>query len=136
MDNLTAEQRSYCMSRVKGKDTGIERRVRSELHRRGFRFRKHFRQLPGNPDVVFTRARVAVFVDGDFWHGYRLMEWEETLTPFWRVKIRRNVERDKKNHRMLRKSGWVVIRLWQHDIERNLQRCIDRIATAVEERSA
>ena len=69
-DNLTPTQRSYCMSRVKGKDTSIERLVRSELHKRGFRFRKHVKTLPGKPDIVFPKAKVAVFVDGDFWHGY------------------------------------------------------------------
>ena len=70
-DNLTKKQRSYCMSRVKNKDTDIEKIVRSELHKRGYRFRKHLKKLPGTPDIAFTRAKVAVFIDGDFWHGYR-----------------------------------------------------------------
>ena len=69
MDNLTCEQRERCMSTVRNRDTDIERAVRSELHKRGYRFRKHVRALPGTPDIVFVRDRVAVFVDGDFWHG-------------------------------------------------------------------
>ena len=95
------EQRSYCMSRVKGKDTGLETRVRSELHRRGFRFRKHLRELPGKPDIAFTRARVAVFLDGDFWHGFGFETWQDTVSPFWQSKISKTIERDRKNHSRL-----------------------------------
>jgi len=66
MDNLTKNQRTYCMSRVKGKDTGLERVVRSKLQKRGLRFRKHVKNLPGKPDIVFVKAKVAVFLDGGF----------------------------------------------------------------------
>ena len=130
-DNLTREQRSYCMSRVKGKDTGLERVVCSELHKQGFRFRKHFKGLPGSPDIVFGRARVAVFVDGDFWHGYRFPTWEHRVSEFWKTKISKNRKRDLKNHRKLRNIGWTVIRLWQHEVKRDFQDCIDRIASAI-----
>ena len=132
-DNLTPEQRSYCMSRVKGKDTGIEIKVRSELHRRGFRFRKHVKELPGKPDVVFTKAKVAVFIDGDFWHGYRFPTWEHKVSDFWKTKISKNRERDIKNHRKLREAGWTVIRLWQHDLERHFDASIEKIAAAVKD---
>ncbi len=130
-DNLTPEQRSYCMSRIKGKDTGLERRVRSELHKRGFRFRKHVKDLRGKPDVVFTRAKVAVFIDGDFWHGHRFPTWEHKVSDFWKEKISKNRERDKKNHRKLKEMGWTVIRLWQHDLKRDFDGCIDKIVSAV-----
>ena len=70
-DNLTPEQRSYCMSRIKAKDTGLEVKVRSALHKKGLRFRKNVKELPGTPDIVFKKAQIAIFVDGDFWHGYR-----------------------------------------------------------------
>lgn len=126
-DNLTPEQRSYCMSRVKGKDTGIEIIVRSELHRRGFRFRKHVKELPGKPDVVFTKTKVAVFIDGDFWHGYRFPTWKHKVSSYWKTKISKNRERDAKNHRKLREMGWKVIRLWQHDLERNFEDSIKKI---------
>lgn len=132
-DNLTPEQRSYCMSRIKGKDTGLEMRVRSELHRRGFRFRKHVKELPGKPDVVFTKAKVAVFIDGDFWHGYRFPAWEHKVSDFWKQKINKNRERDRRNHRKLKEMGWTVIRLWQHDLERDFQECIEKIVAAVNE---
>jgi DNA mismatch endonuclease (patch repair protein) len=130
-DNLTPEQRSYCMSRIKGKDTGLEVRVRSALHRRGLRFRKHVKELPGRPDIVFSKARVAVFVDGDFWHGYRFPSWEDKVSDFWKKKINKNRERDAANHRRLRRMEWTVIRLWQHEVEKNIDACIDRIVTAV-----
>lgn len=132
-DNLTPEQRSFCMSRIKGKDTGLEMRVRSALHRRGLRFRKHAKDLPGKPDVVFRKARVAVFVDGDFWHGYRFPSWEDKVSDFWKKKISKNRQRDAANHRKLCKMGWTVIRLWQHDVENNVVGCIDRIEVAVHE---
>lgn len=126
-DNLTSTQRSYCMSRIKGKDTGLEVRIRSTLHRKGLRFRKHVKELPGKPDIVFTKARVVVFIDGDFWHGYRFPSWESKVSEFWKKKISKNRERDARNHRKLREQGWTVIRLWQHDIKRDFEACIDRI---------
>ncbi|MCJ7602874.1 MAG: very short patch repair endonuclease [Desulfobulbaceae bacterium] len=130
-DNLTPEQRSYCMSRIKGKDTGLEVLVRSALHKRGLRFRKHVKELPGKPDIVFIKARVAVFLDGDFWHGYRFPSWENKVSDFWKKKISKNRERDAGNHRKLRAMGWTVIRLWQHEVQKNFETCIERIDAAV-----
>lgn len=135
-DNLTQEQRSYCMSRVKGKNTGPEIRVRSELHKRGLRFRKHVKKLPGKPDVVFTKAKVAVFIDGDFWHGYRFPTWEHNVSDFWKIKISKNRERDAKNHRKLRQMGWTVIRVWQHDLERDFEGSIGKIVSALKKEAA
>jgi DNA mismatch endonuclease (patch repair protein) len=130
-DTLTPEQRSYCMSRIKGKDTGLETRVRSELHKRGFRFRKHLKELPGKPDVVFTRAKVAVFIDGDFWHGYKFSTWEHKVSDFWKTKISKTRERDIKNQQRLRDMGWTVIRLWQHELERDFEGCIEKVIAAL-----
>ncbi len=130
-DNLTPEQRSYCMSHIKGKDTGPEVRVRSALHKRGLRFHKHVKELPGRPDIVFGKARVAVFVDGDFWHGYRFPSWENKVSDFWKHKISKNRERDARNHRKLREMGWTVIRLWQHEVKKDFETCIERVDLAV-----
>lgn len=130
-DNLTKEQRSYCMSKVKGRDTTIEKLVRSHLHKRGLRFRKHAKALPGKPDIVFPKNRLVVFIDGDFWHGYRLPLWKDKLSEFWYRKIQGNRERDTRNHRKLRSRGWRVVRIWQHDIERDLGACIDKIVAMV-----
>ena len=132
MDNLTRAQRRYAMSRVKGTDTGPERAVRSALHRRGLRFRKHERRLPGRPDVVFPRQKVAVFIDGDFWHGYRFPQWQHKLTPFWQDKIARTRIRDQRNFAALRRQGWAVLRVWEHTVERDLNGAVERIVGVVE----
>jgi DNA mismatch endonuclease (patch repair protein) len=129
-DNLTAAQRRYCMSRIGTKGTDLEKLVGSELRRRGLRFRKNVRTLPGKPDIVFADAKIAVFIDGDFWHGYRFPAWENTLTKFWRNKIRKNRERDRRNFAELRRKGWRVIRLWQHSIKADLAFCIEKIVSA------
>ena len=131
MDILTPAQRSYCMSRVKGRDNALESRVRSELHRRGWRFRKHVRDLPGKPDIVFRGARVVVFLDGDFWHGYRFSQWCDRLPEFWRTKIEANRTRDRRNFSRLRYAGWRVLRIWQHEIKRHFAACIERIEQAL-----
>ena len=129
--SLTSKQTSYRMSRVKSEDTGIERTLRSALHRSGLRFRKHLRHLPGRPDVVFPSQRVAVFVDGNFWHGYRLPQWADKLSDYWKQKIERNRRRDRSNFRKLRSNGWTVIRLWEHQIEGDLSGCVRKIVQAV-----
>ena len=132
-DHLTPEQRRRAMINVKLTDGSLEMAVRSELHRRGYRFRKHVRGLPGTPDLVFSREKVAVFIDGDFWHGYRLPTWESKLSDFWRNKLRTNRRRDQRNFRKLRSSGWQVIRIWQHEIKQNLDACIERVIDVVDE---
>lgn len=127
MDNLTVRQRSHCMSRVRNRDTDLEALVRSALFKRGWRFRKHVSALPGTPDIVFVRQSVAVFIDGDFWHGYRFPQWKRSLSRFWRIKIQKNRKRDKKNFAKLRRRGWRVIRIWQHEIKSNLGASIARL---------
>lgn len=131
MDNLTAEQRRYCMSCVKGRDTSLERLVRSELHKRGLRFRKHTGSLPGKPDIVFVKAKVTVFLDGDFWHGYRFPQWERKLSKFWRKKIGETRKRDQRNFAKLRRMGWRVIRIWEHSIEKDLDGIVIKICSAL-----
>ena len=135
-DVMSPEARSRLMSRIRGKDTGPERRLRSVLHARGLRFRKHVRELPGTPDIVFTRARVVVFVDGDFWHGWRFPLWEHKLSPFWAEKIRRNRQRDRRNFAKLRRMGWKVIRVWEHQIEKDVDSVADRIQRIVVARTS
>jgi DNA mismatch endonuclease, patch repair protein len=130
-DNLTKDQRSYCMARVRNRDTDLERRLRSELHRRGFRFRKHVRDLPGTPDIVFPSRRIVVFVDGDFWHGYRFPAWRDSVSEFWQAKIEKNRQRDRRNHRALHRMGWTVIRVWQHEIRRDLEACLKKITVTI-----
>jgi len=130
-DNLTKEQRKYCMSQVKGKDTGLEKAVRSKLHKRGLRFRKHMGKLPGKPDIVFVKAKVVVFLDGDFWHGYRFPQWERKLAKFWRKKISETRKRDQRNFAKLRRMGWQVVRIWEHSIEKDLDGVVKKICYAL-----
>lgn len=119
------------MSRVKGKDTGLEKTVRLALRKHGLRFRKYPKDLPGKPDIVFPEARVAVFIDGNFWHGYRFPQWKRKVPPFWRKKIGKNRDRDRRNFAKLRRMGWRVIRVWQHSIKKDLEGVVARIEQSV-----
>jgi DNA mismatch endonuclease (patch repair protein) len=127
VDNLSPAARSYCMSRVRTRDTDLERLVVRRLRGRGFRFRRNDARLPGKPDIVFPEAKVAVFVDGDFWHGYRFPAWRDRVSPFWQEKIAKNRTRDQKNFRKLRRMGWRIVRLWQTQIRKDLDLCVCRI---------
>lgn len=114
-DNLTAQQRSANMRAVHGKDTGPELVIRSMLHRLGYRFRLHRRDLPGTPDIVLPARRCVIFVNGCFWHGHACGRGQLPVTnaAFWKDKIRENRERDKRVRRELRKLGWRVLLVWQ-----------------------
>jgi DNA mismatch endonuclease (patch repair protein) len=124
------------MKNVKLRDGPLEILVRKALWAQGYRYRCHVRTLPGRPDIVFPRERIAIFVDGDFWHGWRLPSWEHKLSPFWRDKLRTNRQRDARNFRKLRQLGWTVIRLWQHEIKKDLASCVNKVRFALRKRSA
>lgn len=134
-DNLTPEQRSYMMSHVRSTDTTPELTVRKLAHARGLRFQKHCAWLPGRPDLVFAASKVVVFVDGDYWHGWRFPAWRDKLSTYWKEKIERNRTRDKRNFEKLRRAGWLVIRVWEHEVERDAGRCVGRIEAAVRRRA-
>ena len=115
------------MSKIKGKDSKIEIKLRKALRRdkiRGYRLQA---KLPGKPDIVFTKYMVVVFCDGDFWHGYRFDEWKSRLQPYWLEKIGRNMQRDRMNDHILVKQGWRVVHLWEHDLEKNVEECKERV---------
>ena len=119
VDNLTAEQRRKAMQAVKGRNTSLERVMATAFRLQGWRYRRNLAELPGKPDFVFKSARVAVFVDGDFWHGWRFPPWKQNLPKFWQQKIERNRRRDQRNFRLLRRLGWKVLRVWGHEVQRN-----------------
>jgi DNA mismatch endonuclease (patch repair protein) len=131
-DNLTPEQRKRAMQAVKGKNTSLETTLSSAFHRRGWRYRRNYALLPGKPDFVFTKARLVVFVDGDFWHGWRFPQWKHKLSDYWRAKIERNRRRDRRNFQRLRRQGWTVLRLWGHDVEKNLDAAVERVRILLE----
>lgn len=119
------------MARVRTKDTAPEIALRRELWAAGIRgWRLHPKGLPGKPDLVFRRARVAVFVDGAFWHGHP-DHYHGQSGAFWDVKIARNRERDKEVSVALEEAGWTVLRLWDFEIEADPQECADRVRDAL-----
>lgn len=115
------------MGRIRGKDTGPERIVAAMLRAHRFRFEQHASDLPGRPDFVLRSRRVVILVDGDFWHGWRFPAWEHKLSPFWHAKIATNRARDSRNIRTLRRAGWVVVRVWEHQLYRSATAVRDRI---------
>lgn len=129
---MTTEQRSYAMSRVKLREGPLELSMQRELRKIGLRFQCNYKKLKGSPDIVFVKRRVAIFIDGDFWHGWRLPAWEHKLSEFWRSKLRANRKRDQRNFRHLRAANWIVIRIWEHEIRSDSGRCIERILRALE----
>lgn len=124
------------MSKVHSKDTNIELRLRKALWRRGYRYRKNYRELPGTPDIVLTKYQIAIFCDSEFWHG---KDWQ-VLKPkllkghnpdFWVKKIDRNRQRDNEVNKKLLFMGWTVIRFWGKDILDNVDECIKVIEETV-----
>ena len=126
-DIFTPEKRSWVMSRIRSKDTKIEKKTASLLRKNKLHYRR-FPKVFGSPDFAVEK-KVMVFCDGDFWHGYRYSKKKKPPKKFWRDKIERNMERDRKVTRRLRTDGWSVVRLWEHDIEKRPGSCLRRIKT-------
>lgn len=121
-DRITPEHRSWNMSRIKGKDTKIEVKVRSWLFSKGFRFRKNDRRYPGTPDIVLPKYKTVIFINGCFWHrheGCRYATTPKTRTEFWVNKFEKNVENDRKHKEELETMGWRVITLWECELKKN-----------------
>src|ERR1700752_426596 len=134
-DVLTREQRRLNMSRIRGRNTKPETRLRSALHAQGLRFRLHRRDLPGSPDIVFVAPKVAIFVDGCFWHGCP----EHGVKPrtngrFWSDKIKGNQERDRKATKKLRALGWRVVRIWEHELKKDISGVVSSIQHVTQQR--
>jgi len=121
MDKLSKKRRSWNMSRIRSGDTAPERVVRSTLHRLGFRFRLHVKNLPGRPDIVLPKWRTVIFVHGCFWHRHSRCKFAYTPKSnqlFWNAKFCENKERDCRNVRQLRRDGWKVIVVWQCSVHK------------------
>ena len=122
MDRLTPEKRSWNMSRIKSKDTTPERIVRSFLHRNGFRFRLHVKDLPGKPDIVLPKYKTVIEVRGCYWHrheGCKDATIPSINTDFWQKKFADNVARDKRTEQELKTLGWNVIVVWECEVIKN-----------------
>ena len=124
-DIFTPKKRSWVMSRIRSRDTKIEKKTAHLLRKNKIHYRR-FPKVFGSPDFAVEK-KVMVFCDGDFWHGYRYSEKKKPPKKFWRDKIERNMERDRKVTRRLRVGGWPVVRLWEHDIEKRPESCIRKI---------
>jgi len=124
-DRMTKEQRSKNMSHIRSKDTSIELKVRKYLFSLGYRYRVNYKELPGKPDIVFTKKKIAIFIHGCYWHGHncnsRYAHVSKSNTDYWNTKIQRNQERDKRNIEQLEKDGWKVIVLWECEIKDNFE---------------
>ncbi len=126
--------RSENMSRIKGKDTSIEIKLRKALWAKDIRYRKTCKDVYGKPDICFKRKRIAVFCDSEYWHGKYLMENRyipKTNTEFWVKKIGSNIERDKKVNAELEAQGWTVIRFWGEEIDKELEACVKKVIDAI-----
>jgi len=134
-----SKSRSRNMGSIRGKDTKPEVKLRKVLFAKRFRFRLHKRELPGRPDIVFPGAKVAVFCDGDFWHGKK---WKirkaagqfRVRRNYWIPKIEGNIARDKRNTRQLRRLGWIVLRFWESDLSRDVEAAAKKVVRAVRSR--
>ena len=123
-DTLSQTQRSYNMSRIRGKNTKPEILVRKGLHARGFRFRLHNKKLPGSPDIVLPKYGVAIMVNGCFWHGHKRCRYAtkpKTNVRFWETKIARNRHRDEVTTAHLEALGWTVITVWECELRGKLE---------------
>lgn len=118
-DKLSKQQRSSLMSRIRSKNTGLEktflRLLKKSITRK---FRTHVKAIRGTPDIVFEKEKICVFLDGDFWHGWQFPRWKHQMkSEFWRRKIAENRRRDKRVQRYLKYRGWRVIRFWEHEVQ-------------------
>jgi len=116
MDRISKEKRSEIMSKIRGKNTGPERLVFKYLRDRKIYFQRHYKRAPGCPDIAIPSKKLAIFIDGGFWHGYRFAARKDKLPDFWRNKIENNIRRDKRNRRRLKLDGWKILRVWDHQL--------------------
>ncbi|NVM23811.1 MAG: very short patch repair endonuclease [Desulfobacterales bacterium] len=132
MDTVTKEKRSWIMSRIRSNNTKPELVLRRSFYHRGLRYRIHYDNLPGKPDIVFPKQRLAVFVDGCFWHGCpECYQPPKSNRKFWKDKVRMNRKRDRKQTRQLKRLGWTVLRFWEHRVDKELNYCIQKIESCL-----
>ena len=137
MDRITPEKRHEIMSKIKGKETTIENKVRLYLYHNGIRYRKNTKTIPGTPDISIKKYKIAIFVNGCFWHGHQDCKYfriPKTNVEYWTKKINRNIERDKKGISLLESEGWTVITIWEcqlkYDFDKTMVASITEINNA------
>jgi len=116
------------MSKIRSQNTKAELAVFRELRRRGIYFQKHYKKAAGSPDIALPRKKKVVFIDGDFWHGYQFSKLKKRLPKkYWIAKIERNIKRDRTNRNKLRKDGWEVLQVWEHEVQKNFEKTVEKI---------
>lgn len=135
----TTPEISKRMANVHLKDGKAETALAKELWKKGFRYRKNYRKLPGSPDIAILKYRIAVFVDGEFWHGY---DWEnrkqklKTNREYWIEKIEENIARDERNNQLLIEMGWIPIHFWEKEINKDLEKCVKSLEKLIDQDSS
>lgn len=130
----TNVMRSQLMSKIRGIETESEVTFRKALWHSGIRYRKNYKLLPGKPDIYIKKYNLVIFIDGEFWHGYKWEEKKKKLKSnrkFWIPKIERNMQRDKENNIALKKLGLRVIRFWESEIKKDIEKCIDKVLAKI-----
>lgn len=116
------------MSKIRSSNTRQEKLVFKYLQCKKIYFQKHYKRVPGNPDIALPRKKKAVFIDGDFWHGWKFKERANKLPKeYWKEKIGNNIKRDSKNRRKLRLKGWRILRIWEHQLKKKEQQTLEKI---------
>ena len=130
MDRLTPLQRSINMSKIKSENTSQELYIFNELKKLGIKFKRHYKTY-GKPDIAFPDKKIAVFINGEFWHGKNYKSEKNSYKDFWIEKIQKNINRDKKNYKLLKNEGWTVIKIWDKDLKKNPEKEIGKIIRAL-----
>ncbi len=139
MDDLTPKQRHKNMQHIRSKNTKIEMILRKALWQEGIRYRKNYKLLPGKPDIAITKYRIAIFCDGEFFHGkdwdrLQLKLEKSNNSEYWIKKIHRNIEHDQNVDKEIRYKDWIVLRFWGNDIKKNLDDCVQVVKEAILDR--
>lgn len=127
---FTTVQRSGQMKNIRNKGTKPELLFRKSLWGKGYRYRVNFKKLAGSPDIVLSRYKVAIFIDGEFWHGYNWKQKRERIKSnrqFWIPKIERNMERDQENNNSLKDAGYMVFRFWESEVKKDVETCVQKV---------
>jgi len=132
----TSAKRSDLMRKIKSNKTSPEILLQKALRKIGIKYKKNYKALAGNPDIALINKKIAIFIDGEFWHGYRWDQKKKKIKAnrrYWIPKIERNIKRDKQNAKKLKRAGWRVVRFWQHQINKDLSKCIKKIKKIMKE---
>lgn len=124
------------MSKIRSRGTQVEKLVFRGINRYGIYFQKYYKRAIGNPDIALPKKKIAVFIDGDFWHGYQFAKLKKRLPKeYWLEKIEKNVKRDKLCRAKLKRQGWKVLRVWEHEVRKDLEKTVAKIAQFLKQKA-